>query len=164
MQAAKRLEFSFTVPGSYADYIGLAKSMVKKPQMNLGGFDRDQQQAAQTLQGHYKELPFTPTGPLWYRGNSLENERAEREPVDQVLEALQARVLMVAHTPTKSARITSRFNGTLVRADVGMAYGRAPLAAVFEEEAVRVLDPRSATLVDPVVEGAHGEGWAHSLC
>ena len=159
MQASKRLAPSLAA--RYEDFIGLAKLILKGSQISLGGADSDLLSAAKVLEGHYEDLPFAPNGPVWYRGNSLENERAERERIDQVLEALQARVLMVAHTPTRSARITSRFNGAVVRSDVGMAYGRAPSAAVFEGETVRVLDPKSGTLSDPIVEPAHGEGWAY---
>ena len=53
-------------------------------------------------------LPFAQDGPLWYRGDSLENERIVRDRLQRVLELLDARVIVVAHTPTGSGRITSR--------------------------------------------------------
>ena len=99
-------------------------------------------------------------GPLWYRGNSLQNERIERVPLAQVLESLQARALVVAHTPTGSGRVTSRFNGTLYRTDVGMAYGARPQALVFEQEELWVFDPTTSVRSRPVLEAPQGEHWS----
>ena len=88
-------------------------------------------------------LPFAPWGPLWYRGYSLENERIVRDSLSEVLERLGARALVVAHTPTKSGRVTARFNGRLYRTDVGMGYGADPEALVFEGEEAWVFDPET---------------------
>ena len=38
-----------------------------------------------SLLAQLDDLPFSPGGPLWYRGTSLENERILRVPVDTVL-------------------------------------------------------------------------------
>ena len=99
-------------------------------------------------------------GPLWYRGNSLQNERIEREPLAQVLESLDARALVVAHTPTESRRVTSRFNGTLFRTDVGMVYGAHPQALIFEQEDAWVFDPSSFGRSRPPLEAPQGEHWS----
>ena len=107
-----------------------------------------------------ESLAFSPTGPLWYRGNSLENERLERASLDRALTALGARAIVVAHTPTGSGRITSRFRGRIYRADVGMAYGREPLALVIEGDDFDVFDPKVASLSPPTVEPPSGEGWS----
>ena len=99
-------------------------------------------------------------GPLWYRGNSLQNERIERVPLAQVLESLDARALVVAHTPTGSRRVTSRFNGTLYRTDVGMTYGAHPQALVFEQEDAWAFDPASFGRSKPPLEAPQGEQWS----
>jgi hypothetical protein len=99
-------------------------------------------------------------GPLWYRGNSLQNERIERGPLAQVLESLDARAMVVAHTPTGSRRVTSRFNGTLYRTDVGMVYGAHPQALVFEQDEAWVFDSVSFSRSRPPLEAPQGEHWS----
>jgi hypothetical protein len=99
-------------------------------------------------------------GPLWYRGNSLQNERIERGPLAQVLESLDARALVVAHTPTGSRRVTARFNGSLYRTDVGMAYGARPQALVFEQEEAWAFDPATFGRSKPLLEAPQGEHWS----
>jgi len=102
---------------------------------------------------------FGAEGPLWYRGNSLDNERVGRITLAPVLDQLGARALVVAHTPTGSGRITSRFNGRLIRTDVGMAYGAAPYALVIRDGEVQVFDPATGSFSAPVVEPPQGEGF-----
>ena len=104
------------------------------------------------------DLPFSHEGPVWYRGNSLHREANERSRLDHVLELLDAHTLVVGHTPTRSGQITSRFNGKLLRADVGMAYGRKPQCLVFEDDDVRVFDPEHHTFNPPIMEHPLGEG------
>lgn len=99
-------------------------------------------------------------GPLWYRGNSLQNERIERVPLAQVLESLDARALVVAHTPTGSRRVTTRFNGTLYRTDVGMAYGARPQALEFEQDEAWAFDPATFGRSRPLLEAPQGEHWS----
>jgi len=114
----------------------------------------------------FGELPESPLfgfeGPMWYRGNSLENERIERARLERTLEALSARALVVAHSPTEEKTITSRFGGRLYRIDHGMAYGERPLALVIEGRMALVFDLGVADLAEPQPELPQGEnGWAH---
>jgi hypothetical protein len=109
------------------------------------------------------ELPFTRTGPLWYRGTALENERIERSRVKQVLELLNARAIVIGHTPTRSEEITSRFNGTVYRVDTGMAYGHQAQALLLKGEQARVFDPTHHTLNPPMAEHPRGEGFSPVL-
>jgi len=104
-------------------------------------------------------LAYSPRGPLWYRGDSLENERLARTPFAEVLELLDARALVVGHTPTASRRITTRFNGRLYRTDVGMSYGGVPLALVLEGDEAWVYEPTTLARFLPLVEPPQGEGW-----
>jgi hypothetical protein len=106
------------------------------------------------------ELPFSRQGPLWYRGTSLENERIERSRVRQVLELLDARAMVIGHTPTRSEEITSRFNGRVYRVDTGMAYGHQAQALLLREERARVFDPANLTLNPPMAEHPRGEGFS----
>jgi len=104
---------------------------------------------------------FGVEGPLWYRGNSLENERIERDRLAHTLEILSARSLVVAHSPTGEKTITSRFGGRLYRIDHGMAYGARPLALVMQQGMALVFDPGIEGLVEIQAELPQGEGdWA----
>jgi hypothetical protein len=105
-------------------------------------------------------LAYSSRGPLWYRGDSLENERLARTPFAEALKFLDARALVVGHTPTASRRITTRFNGRLYRTDVGMSYGGVPLVLVLEDGEAWVYDPTTLARFLPLVEPPQGEGWA----
>jgi len=100
-------------------------------------------------------------GPLWYRGNSLENERIERRPLAEALRSLDARGLVVGHTPTASRTITSRFKQTLYRTDVGLGYGAAPLALIIEGEEAWAFDPATFSRLRPLQESPQGEHWSN---
>lgn len=149
-----KLEGPTAGPADFQGVYSTALALVEE-----GGSDA-RTEAARNLVRLYQSLAFSPTGPLWYRGNSLENERLGRASLKRALTALEARAIVVAHTPTGSGRITSRFKGQILRADVGMAYGREPLALVIEAEDFAVFDPQIATLSPPTVEPLLGEGWS----
>lgn len=114
--------------------------------------------ARAVLEAH-EGLAFDSAGPLWYRGTACENERLESDRVAQVLDMLGARAEMMGHTVTRTGRISTRFNGTVYRADVGMGYGQPPLAAVLEADGFEVYDPETNTTTAPYVEPPQGEGW-----
>ena len=149
-----KLEGATAGPADFKEVYRAALALVDK-----GGRDA-RTEAARNLMRLYRSLAFSPTGPLWYRGNSLENERLERASLERALTALDARAIVVAHTPTGSGRITSRFKGQIFRADVGMAYGREPLALVIEGTDFEVFDPKVAAFSPPTVEPPQGEGWS----
>jgi hypothetical protein len=58
-------------------------------------------------------------GPLWYRGLSREGEVSDEE-VTRILEAANAKAIVVGHTVTETGRITPRFGGRVVQIDTGM--------------------------------------------
>ncbi len=116
--------------------------------------------AARDFMAAIEALPFQPDGPLWYRGNSLENERVERDRVDVVLQHLNARAMMVGHTVTRTGRVSTRFNGRVYRGDVGMGYGRPGFALVIRGDDATMFDPADGSSTTPVAESPHGEGWA----
>ena len=119
----------------------------------------DKVAGAQAVLAAQDGLAFEPAGPVWYRGTSVDNERVETERVQDVLESLDARAEVMGHTPTRSGRISSRFNGRVYRADIGMAYGREPLAAVLVGGKVFVYDPAADALTATLAEHPVGEGW-----
>ena len=115
--------------------------------------------AARNLISELDDLPFSTNGPLWYRGNSLENERAERERVTKVLELLDARKMMVGHTITLPRVPTTRFNQQVIRGDVGMAYGGGAFAVFFEGASVSAFDLARKEPTTLMAEEPPGEGW-----
>ena len=62
-------------------------------------------------------------GPLWYRGLALEDELAFADELEQILDAMQARALIVGHTVPSDGRVTARFGGRIVQIDTGMLGG-----------------------------------------
>ncbi len=96
--------------------------------------------AAATVHEGKQYLALRPDGPLWYREYSTGDADEVEPELRGVLERLGARTLVVGHTPVKSGRITSRFRGALLRADVGMCCKGAARALEWVGEEVRVID------------------------
>jgi hypothetical protein len=67
-----------------------------------------------------RSLAFRTDGPLWYRGTSLNPEDNETHTAEQVLEHLDAERVVVGHTPVHTGRISTRLDGSVIRADTGM--------------------------------------------
>jgi hypothetical protein len=152
---SKKLRSKTSGVPTYETILAAAESVLE-----VAGTEADEDAAAmaKALVALADDLPFSDEGPLWYRGNSLHRETNERSRLDHVLELLDAHTLVVGHTPTRSGQITSRFNGKLLRADVGMAYGRNPQCLVLEDDDVRVFDPEHHTFNPPIMEHPLGEG------
>ena len=149
-------------PGTYADFLGLAQTLQSRKKAGDATLPPEAFSAAEAILKQVQGIAFAPDGPLWYRGISLENERAEREPLGRTLQMLGARDLVVGHTITRSGKITSRFNSRVYRADVGMAYGGKPAALILERGQAKALDPSTGSLYTPAAEPPPGEGWALS--
>jgi hypothetical protein len=63
-------------------------------------------------------------GPLWYRGLANEPEETFAPTVDRILRRLDARAIVIGHTPVPSiGRITTRFGGRVILIDTGMLEG-----------------------------------------
>jgi len=58
-------------------------------------------------------------GPLWYRGLAEEPDTFAPE-VDRILDAQNARAIVIGHTVTPDGRIRVRFGGKVVQIDTGM--------------------------------------------
>ena len=152
LAAADELGDAVPFPADFGMIMGTANDAVER------GSKKTKTAAKAVLEAH-EGLAFAPAGPVWYRGTSVDNERLEADRVTAALQALGARAEMMGHTVTRSGRISSRFNGQVYRADVGMGYGRPPLAAVIEGETLQVFDPAAGTLTAAYKEPPQGEGW-----
>lgn len=89
-------------------------------------------------------LPFSPDGPLWYRGTARCHPYAEAELLDAILDGLGASRVAVGHTPTQGRRIASRNDGRVLLIDSGMnvaAYRGRPAALIIEDGALRAWYP-----------------------
>jgi len=84
-------------------------------------------------------LLLRPDGPLWYRAGA--DEAVEVPRLDAALASLDARRMVVGHTPTEDHRIAIRFGGRLIGVDTGMlfsVYGGRPAALIFEGDRAMV--------------------------
>ncbi len=124
-----------------------------------GSKNRGQEKAAKELIKMLDSMLLASDGPLWYRGNALENERLEREEFEKALEQLGALTLVVGHTPTGKGRVTSRFNNRLYRIDVGKVYGREPFCMVLEGDEAKEFNPDGQTYEDVVPEELQGQEY-----
>ncbi len=157
IDADKKLEIFINGPVTFSELAQLANAIDKGVQLPFT-LNRIHRNAAKDLLKELDGPLFSSSGPLWYRGNALQDERLERGTIIRSLSLLQAHALVVAHTPTGTGRITARFNGSLIRSDVGMAYGRRPFALVIEDNHFQVFDPDTESLSDPMEEMPGGEG------
>ena len=92
------------------------------------------------------------SGPLWYRGSALEDERIERRNLENVLALLDAEAMVIAHTYTGGNKITTRFHGKLYRVDHGILDSSRPLALVVERDTTMVLDGLNGETLEPQSE------------
>jgi hypothetical protein len=144
-------------PATFDDIVKIAYEIENR--VFQGRKNRKHEQAAKELIELLDSMLFAPDGPLWYRGNSLENERFERPQIEFVLDHLDAEKLVVGHTPTGEGQVTSRFNVRLFRVDVGKVYGRKPYCIEFEGNNVKVFNPQTMAYESPSQEPYHGQEW-----
>jgi len=133
----------------FTDILGVAKTWLQKSPRNVPPKVR---QAAQDIVDTTRGLYLGQEGPLWYRGNSFEDERIEREMLERSLELLGARAMVVAHSPTSSKRITSRFHGKLFKVDHNIGQSEKLQALVIEADDIVVIDAATQLTMVPVRE------------
>ena len=80
------------------------------------------------------------TGPLWYRGLALDDETMLMPHVDQVLQYLGVRRIVVGHTVTQGT-VIPRFYGKVLLADAGMSalYGSRRACLILDNDGAWVL-------------------------
>ncbi len=110
------------------------------------------------------------TSPLWYRGNVGCSPLIEADKLSAALDKLDARRVVVGHTPTPGRHVLQRLDGRVVEIDTGMlnaAYGGRAHALIIDGGRVAVVDqsgmeetsplphpPQSAIHSDPGSAGA----------
>ena len=62
-------------------------------------------------------------GPLWYRGMASEPEETFAPVLERILQQMDARAVVIGHTPVSGSRIQTRFGGRVVQIDTGMLNG-----------------------------------------
>ncbi len=63
-------------------------------------------------------------GPLWYRDLALDDAPINEGDIERILERLEARAIVVGHTPTEGGRMRTRFGNRVIQIDTGMLDGR----------------------------------------
>ncbi len=139
---------------SYPEIRAAARKAVDKARGSRGAARR---QAAEALLAAGDDPILGVGGPLWYRGNALQDERLERDIVGRALELLGASAMVVAHSPTRYSRITSRFHNRLFRIDHNLGGSETPLALVAEEGEILVLDSATGETTSPEREFPLGQ-------
>jgi len=157
MNNSKQLERLIKEPATFKEITETAFRI--KNRAYQGRTDSRQRDAAKTIVELIDSYLFSSDGPLWYRGNSLDDERLIRVDFIDISEMLKVDAMVVAHTPTSTGRITARNGRKLVRSDVGMAYGGAPFAVVYKNEEWKEFDPRTSTYTSPALDKTSGEEW-----
>lgn len=104
--------------------------------------------AVDGLVGTSDSLMLGGRGPLWYRGGSHEDERIERDSLERTLELMEARAIVVAHSPTEGREITSRFQNRLFRIDHDISSSDALQALVVEGDDILVLDASTGQAIE----------------
>jgi hypothetical protein len=122
---------------------------------------------AKTKEAPLDSLAAGENGPLWYRGLAKDDESILAPQVDQALQSLGARAIVVGHSVTGDGRIRARFGGRVFGIDVGMGdvYG-GNLAAleVGPDGSVTALYPdRREELARPAAAAARAAPWRAPL-
>jgi hypothetical protein len=86
-------------------------------------------------------------GPLWYRGLALEPDTFAPQ-VAEIVAALRARAVVVAHTVTTTGRIATRFDGRVIQIDTGMQPAYVPTGRASALEIQRGASAATAIYVD----------------
>ncbi len=68
-------------------------------------------------------LTASADGPLWYRGLAKDDSGVTSDEVTGMLRALEARAIVIGHTPTTERAIRARFDGRVFLIDTGMLDG-----------------------------------------
>ena len=133
----------------FAAIVRVARTGLKQPPGRVSpSLLKAAQEIVDTAKGPY----LSQEGPLWYRGNSFEDERIEREMLERSLELLGARAMVVAHSPTSSRRITSRFHGKLFKVDHNIGESEKLQALVVEADDIVVIEASTQLTMMPVSE------------
>jgi hypothetical protein len=121
---------------TFGEILWMARDAVNR----IDEISRSLREPVQALYDSFKSPLFGETGPLWYRGGSFEDERIESEMIARALELLDAKAIVVAHSPTQNQQITSRFHGQLFRVDHNIGESDNLQALIVGSDEIMVLD------------------------
>jgi len=121
--------------------------------------------AAGSLDATAGTLPdlLSDAGPLWYRGTARCHALIEAPRLLRALDALHAKRVVIGHTPTRTGRVLTRFDGAVVMIDTGMlaaVYHGRPSALVIEGDAMRVAVAGESTAAPQPDTGGYAGEWA----
>ncbi|MGI9224287.1 MAG: metallophosphoesterase [Woeseiaceae bacterium] len=91
-------------------------------------------------------------GPLWYRGNVACCRVIEEGRLQAALVAIDAKRVVIGHTPTPGRRVLERLDGRIIEIDTGMLnerYGGSGNALVIEGDRVSVVNQSSGEVLTP---------------
>jgi hypothetical protein len=97
-------------------------------------------------------------GPLWYRNNVLCPGIVEEHKLEAALAAIDAKRVVIGHTPTPNRQVMQKYNGRVIEIDTGMLnfyYNGIGHALVLEGDSISVT---SQTDVDGLQPMPHPRG------
>ncbi len=130
-----------------------------------GKVSDEHSRAAEELSELMEDVLFGSDGPLWYRGYAIFPEVVISNKVNNVLEKLDAKHIVLAHTPSPFARINSRYQSKILRTDVAMVYAKSDGQIwgflIYEGGEFKALGFRDPSrYVQPNIEDEGGEGYS----
>jgi hypothetical protein len=118
---------------------------------------------AKTKEAPLATLAAGENGPLWYRGLAKDDESVLAPRVDQVLQSLGAKAIVVGHSVTGTGHLQARFGGRVFEIDIGMTevYGKhlaalevgpdGSFTALYPDRREELARPAAAARAVPVV-------------
>jgi len=136
-------ESGLLAPGdSFYDHASIVDAFAERVALGEATWPAGLEAAAERLEDLNRALVFDLQSPTWYRGTVDCSPLIERDRLTRALAVLGVQRVVVGHTPTPDARVLSRLDQTVLRADTGMLneyYGGRAAAVVIEGSDVTVL-------------------------
>jgi Calcineurin-like phosphoesterase len=111
--------------------------------------------AAAALQHLYDSDVHAVDGPLWYRGNVSCSVLIESDKLDSALAALDAKRVVIGHTPTMNRRVLERMHDEVIEIDTGMLssyYNGSGNALVIEGDRITAVNEANPEGVAPMAQ------------
>ena len=92
-------------------------------------------------------------GPLWYRNNTLCPGIVEEPKLEAALAAIDAKRVVIGHTPTPNRQVLKKYDGRVIEIDTGMLnfyYKGIGHALVLEGDSVTVIDQQGMNGLQPL--------------
>jgi hypothetical protein len=127
-----------------------------------------------TRQDPLATLAAGENGPLWYRGLAKDDESILAPRVEQALQSLGAKAIVVGHSVSDTGLIRTRFGGRVIGIDVGMAdmYGGhlaalevgadGSLTALYPDRREELAKPAAAARREPALPALYSRSLANA--